>query len=275
MSTQYSSPEAYKAINSFVPPDALKVSPKCTDLAAAFQDYRHVMFYHSRLILVLVRTAMVDQKTLHKLAPTTEVQGYTLVCVLLVTNGRDFIHLDKKVWDGPHCEAIREQVEDVYDELMNNFTITNVSRNFRIMHICIGHELFKLDTMAKENDRQFLADGGAFVKECVPNFIHEQDVLTWPEYTRSAHAYYTSRFRVLMRFIVTHLDLIVEDVGIPELLPLVEEDRKDDNRYNFITLEKQSQRMLQWRKEALEAELLMINIALGIRATSDAEDDTD
>ena len=271
MSSQYSTPEA---IDSFVPSDALKVSPKCTDLAAAFQDYRDVMDYNSRLILVLVRTERLAQKTRYKLAPVTNVREYTVVCVLLATRSNDFIHLDKKVWDSPHCGAIRAQVEDVYDELLYDHTITDISRNFRIMHICIGHELFKIDTMRKENNQQFLADGCAFVKKYAPNFIREQDVPEWSKYQRFTRAYYTSTFRVLMRFIAVHLEMIVEDVGIPELLPLVKEDEEKDNKRYFITLKEQSRRMLTRRKAALEAELQKINAALSSQATNAAEDGT-
>lgn len=271
MSIPYSTPEA---IDSFVPPDVLKVSPKCTDLAKAFQDYRDVMDYNSRLILVLAWTEKLAEKTRYKLAPVTDVRKYTVVCVLLTTRRNDCIHLDRKVWDSPHCGAIRAQVDDVYNRLLYDHTITDINRNFRIMHMCIGHELFKLDAIAMANDRQFLADGGAFVKEYVPNFIREQDAQERFKYPRTAHAYYTSCFRVLMRFIATHLEMIVEDIGIPELLPLVKEDEEKDNKLNFITLKEQSRRMLTRRKEALEAELRKINAALSSQASNAAKDGT-
>ena len=272
MSTQNSSPEA---TDSFELPDVLDETPDCMDFAAAFHKYRDVMDYNSRLILVLVRTERLSKETLDKLSPITQVFEYTLVCVLLTTkNGGDIIHLDKKVWDNPHCNTIRAEAVNVYDALMKDNIIPNISRNFRIMHICIGYALFDIDTMAKENDLHFYLEGGTFVKECVPNFIRDQDVPDMPTYLRTAHAYYTTTFRVLMRFIVTHLEMIVEDVGIPELLPLVKEDEEENDKYKFITLKEQSRRMLTRRKEALEAELQKINAALSSQATNAAEDGT-
>lgn len=197
MSTQNSSPEA---TDSFELPDVLDETPDCMDFAAAFHKYRDVMDYNSRLILVLVRTERLSKETLDKLSPITQVFEYTLVCVLLTTKNGDIIHLDKKVWDNPHCNTIRAEAVYVYDALMKDNIIPNISRNFRIMHICIGYALFDIDTMAKENDLHFYLEGGTFVKECVPNFIRDQDVPDMPTYLRTAHTYYTTTFRVLMRF---------------------------------------------------------------------------
>lgn len=263
-----------KAIDPYTFPDFIDDNIDCMDLAAAFHKYRDVMDYNSRLILVLVRTERLTQETLDKLSPITQVFEYTLVCVLLSTKGKDIIHLDKKVWNSTHCELIRWQAKFVYDELMKNNTFIDINRNFRIMHMWIGYALYDIDTMAKENDVHFYLEGGDFVKEFMPNFIRDQDVPDWPTLSRMTHEYYTTTFRLLMRFIVTHLEMIVEDVGIPELLPLVKEDEKKD-KYNFITLKEKSRRMLVRRKEALEAELQKINAALGSQATNAAEDDTD
>lgn len=263
-----SNPSASSAeIDKFVPPDILRYNCRFNDIARMFYDYRDVMDYNSRLILIFAKNPPPEHspeasgvpRLLRKIEPyyiTLMKQidkDYSLVTVLLSTRNKELTHLDKHiVTDNP--AVILSNIKELYSEQVKKERLCWGKRNFHVIHICIGNEIYNFDARHKLHDSTFNRYESYKVQEHLLDFIREEEVIDTIEYARQSYAYYNTELPKLLKFINANLEMILADVGDPELLRLLEEDR-DNDIYRFITRKEQLLRIKIKEKEELEAVL--------------------
>ena len=256
-------------IDTFVPPDILSGRCSFNDFAGMLYEYRNEMDYNSRLILIFAKKLPPEHQPEasevirpKKISPYWITlmnrldANYRLVSLLLSTRNKELIHIDKHTF---MCipDVIANRIEKLYSEQVKKYGLLG-NGNFRIIHVCVGYEMYTFDERYKLNDSTFNRCENYRVQEHLLKFIRKEGVIDKIEYARQSFAYYNTELPKLMKFINANLEMILADVGDPKLLRLLEEDREKD-KYHFITRKEQLLRIKIKRKEELEAELQDIN----------------
>lgn len=269
-------PASSEEIDKFVPPDALTGKCGFDDFACMFYYFRYAMDYNSRMFLIFVKkkrskpviinneACYVDDVPLpYEVMKRLFEHGMVsmdrkLVSVLMSTKNKELIHIDKDFLSNEQYTFFTSHFKDTYEKQVEDGVIVENDRNFQIMSICVGNILYDAEMYIKERYKRGYYRRSYQVQEYLLGFAREEEVIDKIEYTRQSYAYYNTELPKLLKFINANLEMILADVGDPELLRLLEEDREKD-KYHFITRKEHLLRMTIERKEALEAELRRIN----------------
>lgn len=268
-------------IDKFVPPDILKGRCSFDDFACMFYYFRYLMDYNSRLFLIFAkkkRTKPIlindEMRYVNDIPLPEDVMkelynrgmismNRELVSVLMSTKDKELIHIDKEFLSNAQHTFFTRYFKDTYEKQVEYGVIVENDRNFLIMSICIGDILYNAEMHIKKQYNGGYVRLTYRVQTYLLGFANEKELISKTEYARQAYAYYNTELPKLMKFINTNLDMILTDVGVPELLRLLEEDR-DNDIYRFITRKEQILRMTLKRKEVLEAEMQRLDADIKI-----------